>query len=180
MSLNFIDIASYQEGLNLSKVNIDGVIVKATEGTGYLNPCFKGHAGDALKLGLKLGIYHFARNATGNSAKAEADYFINNTKSYIGKAIPVLDWEDKDTSNVDWALEWLKTVEKAYGCKPWIYMSESVVNAHDWKKVADAGYGLWVAKYRDNETDKNWDMANAGNVPNVKYWPFYAAWQWTS
>ena len=180
MSLNFIDIASYQAGLDLSKIKTDGVIVKATEGTGYVNPYCDGHFQQALKLGKVLGVYHFARNATGNTAKAEAEYFIKNTKGYVGKAIPVLDWEDADTSNVDWALEWLQIVEKAYGCKPLIYMSESVVNAHDWKKVADAGYGLWVAKYRDNEVDKNWDMSNAGTVPSVKYWGFYAAWQWTS
>ena len=61
-----------------------------------------------------------------------------------------------------------------------IYMSECVVNANDWSSVANANYGLWVAKYRDNTADYNYDMSNAGNKPNVKYWSFYAIWQWTS
>ena len=59
-------------------------------------------------------------------------------------------------------------------------MSESVVNSFDWSSVANSNYGLWVAKYRDNNPDYNYDMSNTGNKPSVKYWLFYALWQWTS
>lgn len=180
MTLKFIDVASYQAGLDLSKIQTDGVIIKATEGIGYVNPYCDEFFQQGLKLGKLLGVYHFARNASGNTPQKEADYFIQHTKGYIGKAIPVLDWEDKNTGEVTWAFQWLQIVEKAYGCKPWIYMSEYVENSHNWKKVAEAGYGLWIAKYRDNVIDKNWDMKNAGPIPTVKDWKFYAAWQWTS
>lgn len=180
MTLKFIDIASYQVGLDLSKIQTDGVIIKATEGIAYVNPYCDGFFQQGLKLGKMLGIYHFARNASGNTPQEEADFFIKHTKGYIGKAIPVLDWEDKNTSDVTWALQWLQIVEKAYGCKPWIYMSEYIENSFNWKKVAYGGYGLWIAKYQDNEIDKNWDMRNVGPLPTVKHWEFYAAWQWTS
>ena len=40
MAMNGIDIASYQAGIDLSVVPCDFVIVKATEGTGYVNPDF--------------------------------------------------------------------------------------------------------------------------------------------
>ena len=59
-------------------------------------------------------------------------------------------------------------------------MSEAVVNQYNWSEVAGANYGLWVAKYRDNIIDKNYDMTNAGKKPVVKWWKFYALWQWTS
>lgn len=179
MSLRGIDISNHQRGIDLSKVNCDFVIMKATEGKSFVDKSCDTFFQQALKLGKKLGVYHFANNSD-NTAQQEADWFINNTKGYIGKAIPVLDWEDNITSDVDWALEWLQRVEKAYGCKPMIYMSESVVNRHDWSSVVNANYGLWVAKYRDNNADYNYDMSNAGNKPSVKYWPFYALWQWTS
>lgn len=179
MSLNGIDISKWQKGIDLSKVKCDFVIMKATEGKSYVDPCCDDFFQKALKLGKKLGVYHFANNSD-NTAKEEADWFIKNTKGYIGKAIPVLDWEDNVKSNVNWALEWLERVEKAYGCKPMIYMSESVVNSYNWSKVAKANYGLWVAKYRDNEKDYNYDMSKAGNKPSVKHWDFYAMWQWTS
>ena len=38
MALNGIDIASYQTGLDFSKVPCDFAIIKATQGTGYTNP----------------------------------------------------------------------------------------------------------------------------------------------
>lgn len=179
MSLNGIDISKWQKGIDLSKVKYDFVIMKATEGKSYVDPCCDDFFQKALKLGKKIGVYHFANNSD-NTAKEEADWFIKNTKGYIGKAIPVLDWEDNVKSDVDWALEWLERVEKAYGCKPLIYMSESVVNSCNWSKVVKGNYGLWVAKYRDNKKDYNYDMSNAGNKPKVKYWDFYALWQWTS
>ena len=135
-TLRVIDAASHQGNMNQAAMDFDALIVKATEGTGYINPYCDGEFQEALKLGKKLGVYHFARN-TLNSAEAEANYFIKNTKGYIGKAIPVLDWEDKKTSDVAWALKWLQLVEKAYGCKPLIYMSEAVVNAYNWSSVAN-------------------------------------------
>lgn len=180
MSLKGIDISKWQQGIDLSKVNCDFVIIKATEGKSYVDPCCDGFFQHALQLGKKLGVYHFANNSD-NTPEQEADWFIQNTRGYIGKAIPVLDWEDKGATNdVAWALKWLQLVEQAYGCKPLIYMSESVVNANDWSSVANANYGLWVAKYKDNNPDYNYDMSNAGNKPSVKYWSFYALWQWTS
>lgn len=179
MSLKGIDISNHQRGLDLSKIDCDFVIIKATEGKSHVDQYCDGFFQQALSLGKKLGVYHFANNSD-NTAKQEADWFINNTRGYIGKAIPVLDWEDDVTDNIPWALEWLQRVEQAYGCKPLIYMSESVVNRYDWSPVANANYGIWVAKYRDNLPDYNYDMSKAGNVPSIKYWSTMALWQWTS
>ena len=179
MSLKGIDISNHQRGLDISKIDCDFVIMKATEGKSYVDPSCDTFFQKALSLGKKLGIYHFANNSD-NTAKQEADWFIQNTQGYIGKAIPILDWEDNITNNVPWALEWLQRVEEAYGCKPMIYMSESVANRHDWSSVANANYGIWVAKYRDNLPDYNYDMSKAGNMPSIKYWNEYAMWQWTS
>ena len=179
MSLKGIDISNHQRGLDLSKIDCDFVIIKATEGKSHVDQYCDGFFQQALSLGKKLGVYHFANNSD-NTAKQEADWFINNTRGYIGKAIPVLDWEDDVIDNVPWALEWLQRVEQAYGCKPLIYMSESVVNRYDWSPVANANYGIWVAKYRDNLPDYNYDMSKAGNIPSIKYWSTMALWQWTS
>ena len=179
MSLKGIDISNHQRGLDLSKIDCDFVIIKATEGKSHVDQYCDGFFQQALSLGKKLGVYHFANNSD-NTAKQEADWFINNTRGYIGKAIPVLDWEDDVTDNVPWALEWLQRVEQAYGCKPLIYMSESVVNRYDWSPVANANYGIWVAKYRDNLPDYNYNMSKAGNMPSIKYWSTMALWQWTS
>ena len=178
MTLNGIDISNWQRGIDLSKVPCDFVIAKATEGIGYVDKSCDGFIQQALKLGKKLGFYHFARPT--NDPVREADFFYNNCRGYFGKGIPILDWESGNTSDVAWAKRWLDRVYQLSGVKPVIYMSESVVNANNWSAVAAADYGLWVAKYRDNNPDYNYSMANAGARPKVKWWKFYCMWQWTS
>ena len=178
MTLNGIDISNWQRGIDLSKVPCDFVIAKATEGIGYVDKSCDGFIQQAKRLGKKLGFYHFARPR--NDAVREAQYFYNNTKNYFGEAIPILDWEAENKSDVAWAKRWLDEVHRLSGVKPVIYMSESVVNSYDWSSVANADYGLWVAKYRDNKPDYNYNMANAGSRPRVKWWEFYCMWQWTS
>lgn len=145
MSMNGIDIASYQAGIDLSIVPCDFVIVKATEGTGYINPSCNAQAGQALKLGKKLGLYHFA---SGGDAVAEANYFVDNIKGYLGKALLVLDWEAEAVGRgPSWAQQWLDRVYQITGVRPLIYMSNSVVNSYDWSAVANSDYGLWNAGY---------------------------------
>ena len=178
MVMNGIDISKWQSGIDLSAVNADFVIVKATEGIGYVDKSCDGFFQKALSLGKKIGFYHFARPT--NDPVREADFFYNNCRGYFGKGIPILDWESGNTSNVAWAKRWLDRVYQLSGVKPVIYMSESVVNANNWSAVAAADYGLWVAKYRDNNPDYNYNMANAGSHPHVKWWKFYCMWQWTS
>lgn len=180
MTLNGIDISKWQSGINLSAVNADFVIVKATEGIGYVDKSCDGFFQKALSLGKKLGFYHFARPTANNDPIREADFFYENCKGYFGKAIPILDWEAENKQNVAYAKAWLDRVYQRSGVKPVIYMSESVVNSYDWSSVANADYGLWVAKYRDNNPDYNYNMANAGSRPRVKWWKNYCMWQWTS
>ena len=178
--MNGIDISMWQNGIDLSVVKADFIIVKATEGIGYVDKTCDKFFQKALSLGKKIGFYHFARPTKNNDPVREADFFYENCKGYFGKAIPILDWEAENKQNVAYAKAWLDRVYQRSGVKPVIYMSESVVNSYDWSSVANADYGLWVAKYRDNNPDYNYNMANAGTRPRVKWWKFYCMWQWTS
>lgn len=178
MTLKGIDISKWQDGIDVSKIQADFVIVKATEGIGYVDSCCDKFFQAAKGANKLVGFYDFARPS--NDPTKEADYFYQNTKNYFGKAIPILDWESGNTSNVAWALTWLNRINALSGVRPMIYMSESVVNANDWSSVVAGNYGLWVAKYRDNTIDTNYDMSNAGSKPSCKWWNGYAMWQWTS
>ena len=181
--LNGIDISNHQSKIDLKKVfrntATDFVIVKATEGTHFVDKYCDRFYQVAKEAGKCLGIYHFARPDR-NGAVEEAKFFVSNTKNYFGDAIPILDWETGNVANTGWAKEWLDTVYDLTGVRPMIYMSESVANSYNWKSVAGANYGLWVAKYRDFQRDYNYDMRRAGSKPKVKQWPVYAMWQWTS
>ena len=97
-----------------------------------------------------LGVYHFAGK---NGASQEAEYFVNNIKGYIGKALLALDWEGSGVSRGPaWAKEWLDRVRQLTGVKPVIYMNNGTVNGYDWSSVANGDYGLWNAGYYAGST----------------------------
>ncbi|OFK23328.1 RICIN domain-containing protein [Olsenella sp. HMSC062G07] len=150
--LNGIDIASYQAGIDLSKVPCDFVMVKATQGARYVNPTWKTMADQALSLGKLLGFYHFV--STGAGAIAEATHFVDTVRDYVGRAILVLDWENNDITGEQnlsrgpaYAKAFLDKVYELTGVRPLIYTSKSVTREYDWSSVASSGYGLWVAQY---------------------------------
>lgn len=148
MSLNGIDISSWQAGIDLSVVPCDFAIIKATGGTGYVNPDCDRAFWNAVNAGKKVGVYHYAREVGyEGSATAEADFFVDNCKGYAGKAVFVLDWEQDTGLGVGWAKTFLDRVRERIGVKPMIYMSNSIVNGYDWSPVVNADYGLWNAGY---------------------------------
>ena len=175
--LKGIDISKWQAGIDLSKIDTDFVICKATEGVGYTDKNCDGFYQQAKKLSKKLGVYHFARPDLRNTAIAEADWFLRETKGYHKEAMLILDWESGDLGNVTWAKQWLDRVYQKTGVKPLIYMSASVMTSYDWSSVANADYGLWVANYGSNNGTAQESVFD--RYP-LKYWSFYALWQYTS
>lgn len=151
--LNGIDIASYQKGINLGIVPCDFVIIKATQGTSYVNPDFERAYKQAKDNGKLLGIYHYGNGA---GATKEADFFIRVVGTRIGEAVLVLDWESAQNSqfgksDVAYVKAFCDRVYEKTGIRPMVYMSKSVCRAHDWSSVAK-NYALWVAQYANNNT----------------------------
>lgn len=153
MTMNGIDISSWQSGLNLHNVKNSGVefvIIKATQGTSYINPSCDKHYQQAKACGILRGVYHYA---SGGSATAEAEYFVKNVKGYIGDAILVLDWEGSGnkvfgTSNARaWVKTWCDKVYALTGVKPLVYLSSSARSQAT--NIGD--YGLWIAQYANNK-----------------------------
>lgn len=175
--LKGIDISHHQKGIDLGVIDTDFVICKATEGNGYTDEMCDTFYQKAKSLGKKLGVYHFARPDLGNTAEAEADWFIKETLGYHKESILILDWESGDLGNVAWAKAWLDRVYAKTGVRPIIYMSASVMRTYDWTSVVNANYGLWVAGYGTN--NGNAQTAVFDSYP-LKYWSFYALWQYTS
>jgi len=178
MSLLGIDTSKWQAGLPDATIRADFIIFKATEGVGYVDSDCAASYAEAKAAGKLLGVYHFAR-PDGNDPISEANFFVDNIQGYVKEAILVLDWEVEPKSNVSWAKQWLDHVYARTGVRPLIYMSASVVNQYDWSSIYN-NYGLWVAQYRDNNVDYNYDMSNAGSLPDVNWAGGYAMWQWTS
>ena len=179
--LKGIDISKWQNTSAVDQAQ-DFVIMKATEGVGYVDPTCDTKYQYAKKKGKLLGVYHFARPDQ-TSATAEADYFVNNTTGYwkAKEAVLVLDWEAGNTKNVTWAKAWLDRVYSKTGVRPLIYMSASVVASADWSSVVKGNYGLWIAGYPSKYNVANPPTPAEGEMPyKVSPWGFAAIWQYTS
>lgn len=162
MSLQGIDTASYQAGLDPAKVPLDFNIVKATQGVAYINPDFTRMAQATLRAGKLLGVYHYAQ---GGDPIKEANFFLRTIPGNIGKAILALDWEGIQNptfgtgKDVRWVKRFCDHVRESTGVKCFVYMSKSVCLKYDWTAVAK-DYPLWCAQYASMERtgyqDKPW------------------------
>ena len=148
MALNGIDIASYQAGLDFSKVPCDFAIIKATQGTGYTNPDCVRAVEQAMSLDKGVGVYHYI---SGGNAVAEANFFIDSILNWIGKVMICLDWElDQNSAWGDesYLEQVILQVIARTGVPPMIYVPASRYN-----QVAEVAKrhncGLWIAQYAD-------------------------------
>ncbi len=139
MAMKGIDISSHQGDIDLSALSgVEFVIIKATEGTTYVNPYCDVKYTQAKGLRLHRGFYHFAGEG---DALAEADYFIANCEGYFGDGIPVLDWEGNQ--DVAWVNRFVGRVHGIKGVWPWIY-------ANPWRfnqGGVNPNCARWVADY---------------------------------
>ena len=175
--MNGIDVSNWQSGININAMNVDFVIVKATEGSGYISPSFTRQANDTLNSGKKLGLYHYMSYMT--PAKQQAEHFVDTVKPYLNKAVLVLDFESTAVNKgVSFALEFLQAVENLTGVKPMIYMSQSVASSHDWTSVINNDYALWVARYPLGNTVTG--FRNDLSYGNLGCWDSAAIFQYTS
>lgn len=157
MNMKVIDVASHQHNTDGSWTpamaqyypQADGIIIKATEGTGYVNPYCDADYQRAKRDNKPRGFYHYA---TGNDPRAEAEYFYNNTRGYVRDGIPCLDWESGGNSawgNTSWCRQFVDRYHELTGVWPMIYIQASAITqaANCAKDCA-----LWVAYYPTNET----------------------------
>lgn len=164
--LNFIDTSNWQGGYNPALTGADAVIVKATEGTNFVDQYCDPTIQQAISSGMPWGFYHFAGDG---DAVAEAVHFINNCSGYFGSGIPVLDWEGNQ--GVDWVNRFVKTVHEQTGVWPWIY-------ANPWRfnqGGVNQNCARWVASYPD-VASPTWSQAQGWDCPaadgNVVAWQF--------
>ena len=124
-------------------------------------------------VGKKRGLYHYAG---GGNPMAEAQYFINNIKNYVGQGMLVIDWEGYQNlawGNTNWVRQFVDEVHRLTGVWCVIYVQESALN-----QVANCAKdcAVWVAKY----VSMNW---NSWTVPNMSVssgaFGSIAGWQYT-
>lgn len=152
MSLNFIDISSYQADINLDAVfaqnPIDGVIVKSTEGTSYVNPYCDKWVQWCIRNNKPWGFYHYLNS---HDPVAEAKYFVKHCLNYFGDGLPAADYEGNIVSayGTYYLRKFLETVYAETGVKPLVYCNLSTIQSdvNGFRSIADDGYPLWLAQW---------------------------------
>jgi GH25 family lysozyme M1 (1,4-beta-N-acetylmuramidase) len=148
-----LDISHYQGDVNFDAIKASGnefVIMKATEGTTYVDPYVGAYYAAVRAVGLGYGTYHFA---DGTDPIAEANHFISVVSPLDESQVLILDWEVNVGDPVGWCWAFLSHVHDVLGVWPLIYMSGSRVPAFYGSNVL-RNCGLWVAWYgRDPNAD---------------------------
>lgn len=173
MPLYTVDVYSGSSDSIIRDPHADGVIVKATQGTGYVNPRCNHQWELAGQLGKLRGLYHYAG---GGNPVSEAQFFINNIRNYVGQGVLILDWESYQNAswgNANWARHFVEEVHRLTGVWPAIYVQESAI----WQVANCADVcPLWVAWY----ASMNWNSWTLPNyTPKTGAFKFITGWQFT-
>lgn len=185
--MKILDVASHQHDANTGAwtapmrefwPQAEAVIIKATEGTGYVNPFCDADYQQAKKDGKPRGFYHYA---SGGDPRAEAEYFYNHTKGYVRDGIPALDWESGGNAawgDTSWCRRFVDRYHELSGIWPMIYIQASSI-AQAANCASDCA--LWVAYYPT--TEYGWANERYGYDATrypISPWKTITIWQYGS
>lgn len=171
-----IDVSHFQGTVDWAQVAASGVgfcFIKATEGTGIADSCFRQNWAGSSAAGLKRGAYHFGH--PGMDAQAQAQFFFSTVGALASNDLPpVLDIETLDQGSPENALQWVldftAVADELFGRQTLIYTDNGF-----WKSLAFlpgcaqlAARPLWIADYE------------TGGEPIVPSpWRAWSCWQYS-
>jgi GH25 family lysozyme M1 (1,4-beta-N-acetylmuramidase) len=174
--IKFIDISEHNTILKMSAINNDtikGVIIKATEGTTYVD-----HLCDIFYLALKgvnnLGFYHYLTSTS--SPITQAQTFYNKIKDKQYQILPVLDVEQDSLGNDAelYSLQFIAEFNRLSGQQMLIYSGRYYIQEH-FSDAFKKNHIWWVADYSANDTPKisgcnivAWQYTDKGNFDFAK------------
>ncbi len=166
-----IDLSHNNANVDLAQAKaggVQGIIHKATQGTGFSDPTYSARRDASKQAGLLWGAYHFA---TAADPSAQAKFFLRAAQFSPGDLL-VLDFElnqasPNNTMTLDQARVFVSTVQDATGITPGLYggayLKQQLANTID---ETLQGCWLWWAQY--------------GPAPIIPpAWPSWTLWQYT-
>lgn len=177
-----MDVSHHQGTIDWTKVaaSVTGefplsfVIVKATEGKGFLDENLASNRAGAREAGLAFGAYLFYDPS--DTPQSQAEFFIGNVPLRAGDLPPVVDVEKRAGSAESFQqnlLACLRILESHYGVKPVIYASYKFRKRYLTSDEFDA-YPFWVAHYYVDEPCEDgtawdlWQFTDRGRVPGIR------------
>jgi lysozyme len=145
--------------------------IKATRGTGHVDPQFSSNWKKSKQAGMVRGAYHFFTPT--QSGVEQARHFLRTVRFTPGDLPPVLDLEKLGGVSPDRlrkeALLWLTTVERATGIRPILYTNVGFYQRYLGSSFDQ--YALWVAHYyqlRQPSISRGWTFWQHSDVGRVK------------
>ena len=174
MTVEAIDVSSWQhpngEAIDFAQVKQAGKVgvwIKCTQGTGYINPYFKGDVEAALAVGLVVGAYHFSESWK-NTPEAEANYALNACEGLDLALGIALDIEQLGTMQPHeagpWANAFLESIAAQHNLAP-LYTDQSLLAQ---MPGAPWNFMLWIADPSDTYQGVYWaKQTGKAEVPGV-------------
>ena len=169
-----IDVSHWQGRVDWRAVEEAGIgfaFLKATEGTTFVDPTFRGHWAALGETRILRGAYH--RFRPGRDATAQAEHFLTVVSLRPGDLPPVLDVGETDGISgervVRGARAWLRIVEQRTGVRPIVYTQPSFRRTHLGTALDD--YPLWTGEYDVDAPSARrwafWQHSQQGRVPGI-------------
>ena len=178
-SLEGIDVSHYQGRIDWHRVAKEGGVryayIKASEGENLKDEFYDYNVREARAAGIVVGAYHFYRPQRG--VEANFSNMVSTIKRGDIDLLPIIDVES--TGGVERKRflsdlgEFVKKVEKHYGCPPMLYTGQNFYNKHFLDIFTK--YCWMIAKYQETEPvllDGNnpcmWQYTQHGRMPGIK------------
>jgi lysozyme len=169
-----IDVSHWQGRVNWRAVEEAGIgfaFLKATEGTSFVDPTFRGHWAALGETRILRGAYH--RFRASRDAAAQAEHFLTVVSLREGDLPPALDVEATDGVSservIRGARTWLQIVERRTGVRPIVYTRPNFRRTHLGTALDD--YPLWIGEYDVDAPSADgwafWQHSQQGRVPGI-------------
>lgn len=173
------DISNHQRGLTMDELKAEGVefvIIKATQGTHFIDPCGAEFYAAAAAAGLPAGVYCYSEATTPEDAEAEARFLLAAIR---GHPMPCGVWLDVECSEqlrlatdqlTFTVAAWCRVI-RAAGYTPGIYSSELSAWPKIERKALRDDVLIWVAHYGKSpamECDL-WQYTDQHPLPGHKF-----------
>lgn len=167
VNLKVLDISHHNDVASFGQIydfGIRGIIHKATQGAGYVDPMYERRRQQAIEAGLKWGAYHFA---DASDPEAQVRHFIEAAKP-DADTLMALDFEPngQSTMDLDGCRTFLRSLETALGRKGVLYSGNLIKETlGDESDDYLGAHRLWLAQYGSHAV-----------VPDA--WSGKGAWLW--
>ena len=178
-TLRGIDVSYWQGAIDWKRVKASGVdfaFLRTSVSDYYSDETFYYNITEAQRAGIKVGVYHYCKATTVESARTEARFFLEALEPYKLDFPIVLDIEDRtqEALGVDEltriAAVFCEEIKKA-GYTPMIYSSASWLNNRlNMSKLSE--YEVWVAHWGTTRPAYRgsygvWQYSSEGRVSGI-------------